>query len=437
MDAKKLTKQVSWALLAGILLGALLHLLMPMMTGFLLKIFDFFVFQLLDTLGKLFFRLLNLLVIPVILVSLVTGIAQVNDSNKLGKISMYSITLYLLTTTIAITVALLLSSAMDIGAGQNIDLSKASINLAKAPPIKAVLINIIPNNLFAALANSRLLQVMSVAILLALAILRSGNAGKKVHQGFVSFNTVVIEWVTLILHFAPLGVFALITVNFMQMGIGLLKPLIGYFFMVLFVLAIHVFFVYGSLLRFGSTYRLLPFLKQLWPAIVFAFGTSSSSAAIPVTLRTVRDRLKVSETTSGFVIPLGATINMDGTAIMQGVATVFIANLYQVALTGMDYFIIITMATLASIGTAGVPSAGMITLAMVLGQVGIPAEGIALILGIDRLLDMTRTAVNITGDSTIAYVIDQRINQANKRKKPNRKSSVKKVATLTKVKKKR
>jgi Na+/H+-dicarboxylate symporter len=406
MDAKGLTKQVTLALIAGVLLGALLHVLMPQMNHFWLKIFDFFIFQILDTIGQLFFRLLNLLVIPVILTSLVTGIAQVSDKNKLGKISSYSIALYMLTTTIAITMALSLAYALDIGAGQGLHLSKAHVTLNNAATMKEVLINIIPNNLFAALANSRLLQVMSVSIFLALAILRSGEAGKKIHQAFVSLNTVVIQWVALVLRFAPYGVFALITTYFMQMGIELLKPLMSYIIMVLAVLLLHVFLVYGSLIRFGTQFRFIPFLKKLWPAMVFAFGTSSSSASIPVTLRTVRERFNVSESISGFVIPLGATINMDGTGIQQGIATIFIANLYQIPLTGMDYLTIVGMATLSSVGTAGVPSAGMITLAMVLNQVGIPAEGIALVLGVDRLLDMSCTVVNVTGDSAIACVVD-------------------------------
>jgi Na+/H+-dicarboxylate symporter len=250
-----------------------------------------------------------------------------------------------------------------------------------------------------------MLSIIFYAIMTGVAILLVGKRAKPVVQASELLNEIAMKMVDLIMSVAHIGVFCLIAKTFAEQGIGLLMPMASYFLTVLGALAIHLFITLVVLLYVFTRFNPITFLKKMRNAQAFAFSTASSSATIPVTLRSVTERLGVNNSVASFTVPLGATINMDGTAIMQGVATVFIANVYGIELGIVGYLTVIGMAVLASIGTAGVPGVGLIMLAMVLNQVGLPLEGIGIILGVDRLLDMCRTAVNITGDAMVSTIV--------------------------------
>jgi Na+/H+-dicarboxylate symporter len=353
--------------------------------------------------GQIFIRLLQLMVVPLVLVSLVCGVTSLGDMRALGRLGLKTLGLYLLTTAIAIVLALTLARFVSPGAGY--PLAGESAYQSQSPPaISDVLVNMFPANPIRALADGEMLQVIVFALLLGFAITLAGEAGKRIGRFFSDMNDVIMKMVLLVIRTAPIGVFALLAGTFARQGIDVLIPLARYFLTVVLALVVHLALTYTALIRVAGLSP-LTFLSKMRTVMTFAFSTSSSSATIPVTLSTLEQRLGVQNSVAAFTVPLGATINMDGTAIMQGVATVFIANVYGVHLVLTDYLTVILTATLASIGTAAVPSAGLIMLTMVLGQVGLPVEGIALILGIDRLLDMLRTAVNVTGDSAVTCLV--------------------------------
>lgn len=351
--------------------------------------------------GKIFISTLKMLVVPIVFVSLVCGTCQMNDSRKVGKLALKTFCLYLLTTAIAIALAISLASLFGIGDGVKITAS-THFTPSNIPSLKDTIVNIIPSNPIAAMASGNMLQIIVFALLFGFAISSAGKAGRSFIRIFNDANVILMKLIFIVLWFAPFGVFCLLAKLFATQGVGLVGELAGYFFTVLAALAAQWLFVYPAFLRFIGNLNPITFCKKLYGAMIFAFSTSSSSASIPVVLDTAENKLGVHNSVASFVIPLGATINMDGTAIMQGVATVFISNIYGIDIGLTGYLLVILTATLASIGTAGVPGVGMITLIMVLNQVGLPAEGIALIIGIDRLLDMTRTAVNISGDCMVA-----------------------------------
>jgi DAACS family dicarboxylate/amino acid:cation (Na+ or H+) symporter len=275
----------------------------------------------------------------------------------------------------------------------------------EAPPLADVLINMVPSNPFAAMASANMLQIIVFALLFGIAVTLSGERGKHVLNLFRDLDVVIMHMVEIIMRLAPYGVFALIARTFATQGIDLILPLISYFLTLTVALALHAFIVYPLLLTTLANLNPITFLQKMRDPATFAFSTASSGATIPVTLRTTEAKMGVDNKIASFTVPLGATINMDGTAMMQGVATVFIANVYAIDLGLTDYLMVILTATLASIGTAAVPGVGLVMLTMVLGQVGLPVEGIALIIGVDRLLDMMRTACNVTGDCAVTCII--------------------------------
>tara|TARA_B110000014_G_C20126854_1_gene601319 strand:+ start:13079 stop:13987 length:909 start_codon:yes stop_codon:yes gene_type:complete len=275
----------------------------------------------------------------------------------------------------------------------------------ESPGLKEVIINIFPINPVAAMAEGNMLQIIVFAILFGLALKATGDSAKNLKMSFERLNEVVLKLVTMLINLAPYGVFSLLLTIFAVEGLGIVGNLAKYFLLVLIVLVFHGLVTYGIIFTTFTKLSFLTFLTKVRSLAVFAFSTSSSSATMPVTIDTVQNKLGVNSSISSLTVPLGATINMDGTAIMQGVATVFIAQAYNVDITLTGYLMVIITATLASIGTAGVPGVGLIMLAMVLQQVGLPVEGIALIIGVDRLLDMTRTAVNVCGDAMISTVV--------------------------------
>jgi Na+/H+-dicarboxylate symporter len=290
--------------------------------------------------------------------------------------------------------------------GVGIDLALASEFVAKeAPPLKQTLINIFPSNPVESMANGATLQIIVFALLFGFAVTKAGEQGQRIISFFNDLNAVIMKMVMMLMLIAPFGIFCLLAKLFADVGVGMIMSLGKYFLTVLFVLLLHSLGVYSLFLKFLTGLSIKTFLSKLRPALALAFSTASSGATMPVTMRTVEQRLGVSKSVSSFTVPLGATINMDGTAIMQGVATVFIAQAYNIGLTFEGYLAVVLTATLASIGTAAVPGVGLVMLVMVLNQVGLPVEGIGLIIGVDRLLDMTRTATNVTGDAMVTTVV--------------------------------
>jgi Na+/H+-dicarboxylate symporter len=355
--------------------------------------------------GQIFLASLKLLVVPLVLVSLACGTAALEDVTKLGRIGGKTLGLYLLTTAAAVSIAIVFAVVLEPGVGFDL-LSESTVYVASdAPGLAETLINIFPDNPFRAMTEGRMLQVIVFAVLLGLAMTLAGEKGRDLLRVFESANAVIMKLVFVLMEIAPIGIFCLITRVFSEQGPDAFIRLALYFSVVLLVLLVHASITYPLLLVVFGGLRPLPFFRKLRAPMTVAFSTASSGATLPVTLRTTEERLGVDGSVASFTVPLGATINMDGTAIMQGVATVFIAQAYSVEIGPAGYLTVVLTATLASIGTAGVPGVGTIMLAMVLRQMNLPVEGIALILAVDRLLDMTRTAVNITGDAAVSCIV--------------------------------
>ena len=367
-----------------------------------------------DVIGKIFVVSLKLLVVPLVFFSLVCGSASMGEDIKMGQVAIKTILLYLLTTAIAVSIALLVANIVDPGVGINTG-TIDSFEVKTAPSVKEVLIGIFPDNPFRAMVDGNMLQIIVFAILVGVAILKTGDSGKTVLRGCVLINEVIMKMVFMLINLAPYGVFCLLAKLFTREGFSAIVNLAIYFSTIVFVLSFHAAVIYSAILYIFTGLNPLKLFKNMRPAMLFAFSTSSSNATIPVTLTTARNRLGADNSIASFTIPLGATVNMDGTAIMQGIATVFIAQAYGLELSMIQYVSVVATATLASIGTAGVPGVGLITLAMVLQQVGLPVEGIGLIIGVDRLLDMLRTVVNISGDGMVTTVVassEKRLNRA-------------------------
>ena len=402
-----LSVKILYAMLAGVLLGSLIQLAIgvELLSGVGRTVIqDWLVGGLLDFGGALFITSLKLMVVPVVLVSLVSGVCSVADGQTIGRLSAKALGLYIGTTAVAVTLALGLGLAIDPGEGVGLS-SMSEFAVKEVPSIKQTLLNIVPTNPFGALAEGNMLQIIVFALLLGLSIRLAGDQGVRVAAVFQDWNAVVMRLVSMLIQLAPYGVFCLLCSLFAYKGIGVIGDLAQYFFLVLGVLVLHWVLTYGGLVALLARLSPWQFFTKLREPVMFAFSTASSAATIPVTLRTVRERLGVDNSVASFTVPLGATINMDGTAIMQGVATVFIAGAYGIDLTAMDGLMVVLTATLASIGTAGVPGVGLIMLTLVLSQVGLPIEGIGLIIGVDRLLDMVRTAVNVSGDAAVSCVV--------------------------------
>ena len=400
-------------ILVAMLFGALLGIILNNISIYNSLINQYLSNGVFEVVGKLFVNSLKMLVVPLVFCSITVGITSLGNLSLMGRIGLKSIIIYLLTTAFAITLALICAIIIKPGQGFEID-SAIQFSAKEAPSLSSVLISIVPSNPILAMAEGEMLQIILFAIILGIAITITGKNGESFKKGITSLNEIMMSMVSIIMKFAPLGVFCLIAKTFATQGIDMIIPLASYFLTVTIVLLLHVLLTYSAFLKFIGNVSPFIFFKKMRTAIVFAFSTASSNATIPVTLNTVEKRLGVDKSVASFTVPLGATINMDGTAIMQGVATVFIASVYMVDLTVGDYLTVILTATLASIGTAGVPGVGLIMLTMVLTQVGLPVEGVALIIGIDRLLDMMRTAVNITGDSMVSLITSKSEKSFNK-----------------------
>ncbi|ENM5893164.1 dicarboxylate/amino acid:cation symporter [Vibrio mimicus] len=403
MNTKKplsLTAKVILGMVAGILTGFAIRALFAG-NGF---VDAYIVNGLFDVGGKIFIASLKMLVVPLVFVSLVCGTSSLKDLSTLGRMGSKTLGFYLATTAIAITLALTMGSLFKPGAGA--DLTAASnFTSAEAPSLGKVIVDMFPTNPISAMAQGNTLQIIIFAVLFGVAISAAGKPGERIAQVFRDLNEVIMKLVAMLMNLAPYGVFFLMAKLFTGLGLGAILNLAEYFVVLAGTLLLHAFITYGLMLKTFAGLNPLVFFRKMEDAIMFAFSTASSNATIPVTMETVKNRLGVDNKVASFTVPLGATVNMDGTAIMQGVATAFIAQAFNIDLTMTDYLMVILTATLASVGTAGVPGVGLVMLAMVLNQVGLPVEGIALIMGVDRLLDMIRTAVNITGDACVSCIV--------------------------------
>lgn len=419
-NSSNLTTRIVTGMVAGILVGALLQWLMPKGTDVVIPLYLFdislrglLVDGVFEVIGQIFISSLQMLVVPLVFVSLICGTCSLKDTTKLGLIGGKAICLYLLTTAVAISFAIFLALIINPGEGVNMtaDVTYAS---QEAPSLATVLIEMFPTNPFAAFAEGNMLQVIIFALLFGIAIALSGKAGDRMAAIFEDTSVVIMRLVTILMNIAPYGVFCLLAGLFTDMSLSTFGNLLVYFLVVLSALLLHAFVTYPIILKAFTGLNPLIFLRKMRETIIFAFSTASSNATLPITLETTTKRMGVKNSIASFTVPLGATINMDGTAIMQGVATVFIAQVFNVDLTLSDYLLVVLTATLASIGTAGVPGVGLIMLAMVLEQVGLPVEGIGLIIGVDRLLDMVRTGVNVTGDAMVTVVVGKSESQFDK-----------------------
>lgn len=396
----KLSTKIILALIAGAITGLLINLFVP-------GIFPELNQYIFSPLGKIFLNLINMLVVPIVFFSITLGTAGLGDPKKLGRIGLKAIGFFLITTTIAITIALALGYAFQPGNAGSFDTTNMAYEAKEAPPISETLLNIIPSNPIKAFAEGNMLQIITFSIFVGLGITMLGNKTKGLLAFVEQGNELMMYLVNLVMKFAPYGTFGLIVSAVGSQGLSAIKAMGLYMSVVLLALIIHALLTYGGSVAILAKKSPLWFFKGFAPAMGVAFSTSSSGATLPVAMSTAQKNLKVPEPISSFVQPLGATINMDGTAIMQGVATVFIAQVFNVDLTFTQLITVVLTAVLASIGTAGVPGVGLIMLAMVLNSVNLPVEGIALIIGIDRLLDMARTAVNTTGDAACAVIISE------------------------------
>jgi Na+/H+-dicarboxylate symporter len=398
-DSRYLTRNILIAMALGMGVGTVLNLMGVTMAepGFIAG--NFF-----PVVGAIFVRSLQLLVVPLVLLSLVCGTAALDDVRRLGRIGLKTLAFYLSTTAIAIAIAIGMATLVNPGKGFELKY-ESDFKLVESPPLSQVLIDIVPSNPFQAMAEGKMLQVIVFAILFGLAMCLAGNPGKRVLAIAQDLNDVVLKLVTVLMLAAPFGVFALVGKTFALEGFGAILALGKYFFLVLAVLAVHAFVTYGVLLKLFTGLSVGRFFKQMRRVQLFAFSTASSNATLPLNMENAEHNLGVKPSIASFTIPLGATVNMDGTAIMQGVATVFVAEALGVELGLQQYLMVIVTATLASIGTAGVPGVGLVMLAMVFEQVGLPVAAIGVIYGVDRLLDMARTAVNVTGDAVATMIV--------------------------------
>ncbi len=395
-----LTTKIMLGMGGGLVLGVILNMLDSASLN------AWLVDGLFSMIGTAFVNGLKMLVVPLVVFSLLCGVLGIGDIRVLGRVGGKSFVLYLMTTAVAIATAILLGLLIGPGEGfvmQGVDTS--GISAAEAPTVWQVFAGIVPTNPVAAMAEGNMLQIIFYVIVVGIAALMLGEQSAGFAKACEYMNDLMMKVVGIVMAFAPYGVFCLIAKVFAKEGIELFIPVLAYVATLTGALFLHLFVTLMLILRLLSGLSPMTFMAKIRPAQIFAFSTASSNATIPVTYRCTTERMGVDNSVASFTVPFGATINMDGTAIMQGVATVFLANVYGVDLGMTGYLTVIAMAVLASIGTAGVPGVGLVMLTMVLGQVGLPIEGIALILGVDRLMDMIRTAVNITGDAVVTTIV--------------------------------
>lgn len=396
-----LTSKIFIGLILGLILGTIFYYLVP--DGKIKN--DIFVDGIFLVLGKGFIRAMQMLVVPLVFASLVTGSMSMGDTKKLGKVGVRAILFYLVTTSLAIASALFIGNLIDPGKGMNMVASSTdAAEIAETPSIAQTILDVIPTNPVSSLAEGNMLQLIFFALIVGIILAKLGERTEGIANLFSELNEIMMEMTMMVMKFAPIGVFCLVTRTFADTGFEALTELLKYTMGVIASLAVQCLIIYMLLLKVFAGVNPFKFLKKFFPVMGFAFSTATSNATVPMSINTLEE-MGVSKKISAFTIPLGATINMDGTAIMQGVAVVFVSQAFNIDLTFSDYLTVIAAATLASVGTAGIPSVGLITLSMVFNSVGLPVEGIAIIMGIDRILDMIRTAVNVTGDAVCTTIV--------------------------------
>ena len=397
------TKKIIVSMILGILVGVTFNL-----TSLIESSSGSYITNLLDLVSYLFLSSLKLIIVPLIFFSIVCGIVSLSDDVSISRLGIKTLLLYTTTTVIAISLGLLFSSFINY---EPIEMK----NLGSVVNIENIKTdgNIFPNNIFKSLSDGNIIHLLIFAVLIGISAARIKNRIKTFIQYFYDFNDVVNELVKLIISFTPIAVFCILAKTFSTQGTETIMSLAGYFFTVVFVLLFHFLFTFSILIKFFTALNPVKFFQNLKDVVIFTFSTSSSSASIPFTMKAAEEKYGIDKSISTFTVPLGATINMDGTAIMQGCATFFLASLYGIDLGINEIVTIVITATIASIGTAGIPSAGIIMLTVIFTQIGIPLEGITLLLGVDRLLDMMRTSVNVSGDICISCVIASSENKIN------------------------
>jgi len=397
---KNLTRNILLGMFLGFLVGSLFFYL-NIFPESLITFIKVYVFNLGSA---IFVNLLKLLIVPLVFFSLVSGISSLTSMTSLGNITFKTITLYLSTTAIAVSLSLIVGSIFKPGAGYSSNIAPPE-NLPEGQGIYETILDIFPSNIIEAMAQNQMLAVVFFSILFGLALNKTNHLTGNFSEAFEKLNTVFMQLVIMIISFAPIGVFCLIGKFVITDGLDIFQEAFKYVILLISVLIIHAFITYSLILKIFTNLNIWIFFKKMKEVAIFAFSTSSSAATIPVTLKTVQDNLGVNQNVASFVIPVGATINMDGTAIMQGMATIFIAQMSGIDLTLIQYVQVVILAVVTSIGTAAVPSAGTITLVIILQQFGLPLEAIGIILAVDRILDMLRTSVNVTGDAAIACIV--------------------------------
>ena len=388
-----LTAKIFIGLVLGVIAGLLLQNHAEIATGYI------------KPFGTIFLNLIKMIVVPVVLLSIMQGIISLQDIRKVGSIGAKTVAYYLCTTACAVTLGLVFANLLNVGGGYNIATADLVYEASEAPGLMDTLVNIFPSNALAPLASATMLQVIVIALFFGFGIILAGEKGKLAEDVVNSFAEVSFKIMGIIIKLSPIGVFALITPVVAENGPAVLLPLLKVIGIAYLVYVIHAVVVYSATVKIFSGMGPAKFFKGMSEAMLVAFSTASSVGALPFNMECTQ-KLGAKREITSFVLPLGATINMDGTAIYQGVCAIFIAQIFGINLTVSQQLTIILTAVLASIGTAGVPGAGMIMLAMVLESVGLPVEGIALVAGIDRILDMGRTCVNITGDAACTICVD-------------------------------
>ena len=388
-----LTAKISIGLLLGIVAGLLLQGNPDIATGYIKPI------------GTIYLNLIKMIVVPVVLLSITQGIISLQDVKKVGTIGIRTVAYYLCTTAVAVTLGLLFANLLNVGAGYVLPAEALSYEAAAAPSFIDTIVNIFPSNAMTPLVNASMLQVIVIALFFGFGIILAGEKGHLAAQVIESFAEVSFRIMDMIIQLSAIGVFALICPVVATNGPAVLLPLLKVILVAYTAYIIHMIVVYSASVKALAGMSPLEFFKGMSRPMIFAFSSASSVGVLPFNLEAV-EKMGARKEVASFVLPLGATINMDGTAIYQGVCAIFIAQIFGIDLSMSQQITIILTATLASIGTAGVPGSGMIMLAMVLQSVGLPIEGIALVAGIDRILDMGRTVVNITGDAACAICVD-------------------------------
>ena len=397
---KNLTRNILLGMLFGFIFGAFFYYL-----EFIPKpVEEFFATYLFSLGGSIFINLLKMLIIPLVFFSLVSGISSLTSMKSLGNITLKTVGLYLSTTAVAVSLSLIVGSIFQPGAGYSSEVAPPE-KLPEGQGVYETVLGIFPSNIIEAMAQNQMLAVVFFSILFGIALNKTNHLTNNLSSAFERLNIVFMQLVIIVISYAPIGVFCLIGKFVISDGLDIFQEAFKYVILLIIVLLIHVFLTYSILLKMFTKLNVITFYRKMKEVAIFAFSTSSSAATIPVTLKTVQNDLGVNKNVSSFVIPVGATINMDGTAIMQGMATVFIAQMSGIDLTLIQYVQVVILAVVTSIGTAAVPSAGTITLVIILQQFGLPLEAIGIILAVDRILDMIRTSVNVTGDAAVACIV--------------------------------